>query len=102
MLGVAPESKGKPNEEPVAEVCIPLLSHASSCNLRWRSGSGSGSLSEELQDLAWFRRPGLSGHGESVQGPLQDLSSKEVQTRTDVQMAKDIAGGTGQKKAIKP
>jgi hypothetical protein len=30
------------------------------------------------------------------------LSSKEVQSRTDEQLAKDIAGGTGQKKAIKP
>jgi hypothetical protein len=33
---------------------------------------------------------------------LRDLSSKEVQSRTDEQVRKDIAGGTGQKKPIKP
>jgi mono/diheme cytochrome c family protein len=35
-------------------------------------------------------------------GALEDLSSKEVQNRTDDQLARDIAGGTGQKKKIKP
>ena len=36
------------------------------------------------------------------EGALQDLSSKEVQSRTDELLAKDIAGGTAQKKTIKP
>lgn len=35
-------------------------------------------------------------------GALQDLSSSDVQSRTDEQLAEDIAGGTAQKKAIKP
>ena len=50
---------------------------------------------------------GATGQGnpamvKASKGALQDLSSKEVQSRTDEQLAKDIAGGTGQKKAIKP
>ncbi len=50
---------------------------------------------------------GATGQGnpamvKSSKGALQDLSSKEVQGRTDVQLAKDIVGGTGQKKPIKP
>ena len=35
-------------------------------------------------------------------GAMQDLTSPEVQGRTDEQLAKDIAGGTPAKKAIKP
>jgi len=50
---------------------------------------------------------GATGQGnpamvKASKGALQDLSSKEVQSRTDVQLAKDIAGGTGQKKPLKP
>jgi mono/diheme cytochrome c family protein len=50
---------------------------------------------------------GATGQGNPVmvkasKGALQDLSSKEVQSRTDEQLAQDIAGGTGQKKPIKP
>jgi len=50
---------------------------------------------------------GATGQGnpamvKASKGAMQDLSSKEVQSRTDEQLAKDIAGGTGQKKAIKP
>lgn len=50
---------------------------------------------------------GATGRGnpamvKASKGALQDLSSKEVQSRTDEQLAKDIAGGTGQKKPIKP
>ena len=50
---------------------------------------------------------GATGQGnpamvKASKGELQDLSSKEVQSRTDKQLAKDIAGGTPQKKAIKP
>lgn len=35
-------------------------------------------------------------------GAMQDLASPEVQGRTDAQLAKDIAGGTATKKALKP
>ena len=50
---------------------------------------------------------GVTGEGnpamvKASKGALQSLSSKEVQARTDEQLAKDIAGGTGAKKAIKP
>jgi mono/diheme cytochrome c family protein len=50
---------------------------------------------------------GATGRGnpamvKASKGAMQDLSSEEVQSRTDEQMAKDIAGGTGQKKPIKP
>lgn len=50
---------------------------------------------------------GATGQGnpamvKASKGAMQDLSSKEVQSRTDEQLAKDIAGGTGQKKPIKP
>ena len=50
---------------------------------------------------------GATGQGnpamvKASKGELQDLSTKEVQNRTDEQLAKDIAGGTGQKKPIKP
>lgn len=50
---------------------------------------------------------GAAGQGnpamvKASKGAMQDLSSKEVQSRTDEQLARDIAGGTGQKKAIKP
>jgi len=38
----------------------------------------------------------------ALYGALRGLFSKEVQSRTDEQLAKDIAGGTAQKKAIKP
>lgn len=50
---------------------------------------------------------GATGQGspamiKASKGALQDLSSKEVQGRTDEQLRKDVAGGTGQKKPIKP
>ena len=50
---------------------------------------------------------GATGQGnpamvKSSKGALEDLSSKEVQGRTDEQLKKGIAGGTAAKKAIKP
>lgn len=50
---------------------------------------------------------GATGQGnpamvKSSKGAMQDLTSKEVQSRTDPQLSKDIAGGTETKKAIKP
>jgi mono/diheme cytochrome c family protein len=50
---------------------------------------------------------GATGQGnpamvKASKGAMQGLASKEVQDRTDKRLAKDIAGGTGQKKPIKP
>ena len=45
---------------------------------------------------------GNPGMVKSSKGAMEDLSSKEVQSRSDEQLAKDIAGGTAQKKPIKP
>lgn len=50
---------------------------------------------------------GATGQGnpamaKASKGAMQDLTSKDVQDRTDERLAKDIAGGTGQKKPIKP
>ena len=39
---------------------------------------------------------------EASKGAMQDLASKEVQGRSDERLAKDITGGTEQKKPIKP
>lgn len=50
---------------------------------------------------------GPTGQGNPVlvkasKGALQDLASADVQSRSDNQLRKDIAGGYGSKRAIKP
>jgi len=50
---------------------------------------------------------GATGQGnpamvKASKGALRDLSSKDVQSRTDEQLAKDLAGGLGRKKPLKP
>jgi mono/diheme cytochrome c family protein len=100
-----PESKG--NEMKLQ--CLPLLT-CMLMSLPAHMVAQSGGDPEAGR--AVYQKSCRPCHGATGQGnpamvkgskcALEDLSSKEVQSRTDEQLAKDIAGGTGQKKPIKP
>ena len=106
VLAFTPEPKGKPNgivESFVAVVHIPGIAVLHLRKIRGET---------RTQAVRFTRRAAGACHGATGQGnpaivraskgAMQHLASKEVQDRTDERLAKDIAGGTGQKKPIKP
>ena len=86
----------------LADVRAFFSSRAGGCEFRWRSERGLDSFNRIAGTCHGATGQGNPAMVIASKGALQDLSSKEVPSRTDMRLAKDVAGGRAQKKTIKP